>query len=58
MPHAPACLRVCRLLPAAATFNHLCCSLQALAFRTYLAEGRLIRQSEVELAEIEECESR
>ena len=32
------------------------CPLQALAFRTYLAEGRLITQSEVELAEIEECE--
>lgn len=31
-------------------------SAQALAFRTYLNEGRLITQAQVELAEIEECE--
>lgn len=29
---------------------------EGLAFKTYLNEGRLITQGEVELAEVEECE--
>jgi hypothetical protein len=54
-PHACVCAGFC-LLRRPLTIS--AAALQALAFRTYLAEGRLIRQSEVELAEIEECESR
>lgn len=29
---------------------------EAVAFRCYLTDGRLIKQAEVELAEVEECE--
>lgn len=43
-----------RPLPAPAVEEYA----EALAFRTYLNEGRLLRQAEVELAEVEECERR